>query len=81
MWCGLITWHKGSIGFRNTTLLTNISCVKWFNERSGLFRINFGVRQRSVLAPFLFAVCIDDLAESCSKPVPLLSYFMLMTYC
>ena len=42
------------------------SCVKWFNEWSVMFRISFGVRQGSVLTLFLFAVFVDDLAESCS---------------
>ena len=32
------------------------SCVKWFNDLSNLFPINFGVRQGSVLSPTLFAI-------------------------
>ena len=42
------------------------SCVKWFNDLSNLFPINFGVRQGSVLSPSLFAIYLDDLARSSS---------------
>jgi len=33
---------------------------------SAVFRVDFGVRQGSVLALFLFAVCLDDLGRACS---------------
>jgi len=42
-----------------------ISCVRWGNSWSGEFTIEFGVRQGSVLSPFLFAIYVDGLASLC----------------
>jgi len=50
------------------TLLENLllhcySCVKLDYVWSASFEINFGVRQCSVLSPFLFAVYLDNLGK------------------
>jgi len=43
------------------------SCIKWNNVLCGVFQINLGVRQGSVLSPFLFAIYPDDLSKLCSS--------------
>ena len=49
------------------------SCVKWYDAWSCMFIVSFGVRQGSVLSPFLFAVYLDDLTRS-----PLLTMFIVL---
>ena len=47
-------------------LCDSYACVKLGNLWSNIFTVKFGVRQRSVLSPVLFAIYIDDVCK-CSK--------------
>jgi len=40
-----------------------VACVKWNDVWSATFSVNFGVRQGSVLYPFLFNIYLDDVAK------------------
>ena len=48
---------------------------------SDMFRVDFGVRQGSVLSPFLFAVYLDDLANAIERVMHLLSFMRTIYYC
>ena len=37
------------------------SFVRWNEKISSSFTITLGVRQRGILSPILFAICVDDL--------------------
>ena len=39
------------------------ACVKWNNSWSCVFKVSSGVRQGSVLSPYLFAVYVDDIGK------------------
>lgn len=42
------------------------SCVRWCTMFSDCFNLRTGLNQGSVLAPALFAVCIDDVIKKCN---------------
>jgi hypothetical protein len=43
------------------------TCIKWDGLLSDFFRLDVGVRQGSILAPFCFAICINDIIKLCLK--------------
>ena len=42
-------------------LQNSCSCVKWKSILSQFFKLDYGVRQGSVLSPYLFAIYLDDI--------------------
>ena len=42
------------------------SCVKWKSVLSQFFKLDYGVRQGSVLLPYLFAIYLDDIINCLS---------------
>ena len=56
-----------------------LSCIKWYNAWSSVFKINFGVRQDSVLSPVLLAVYLDDLGKLCSPQWTFVTLYCMQT--
>ena len=44
-------------------LENSFSCIKWDGCLSHVFKLEFGVRQGSVLSPFLFAIYLNELVD------------------
>jgi exonuclease III len=53
------------------------SCVKWDDSMSEFYKIEFGVRQGSVLSPYLFAVYLDDTVKLLTR---FSSYICIILY-
>jgi len=54
------------LGMLENMLIDCFSCVKCNNVYSAYFAVIFGVRQGSVLAPFLSAVYLNELSDTFS---------------
>ena len=54
---------KNLIDLLDFWLNNNWSRVKWLDTFSDFLKIEFGVKQGSVLSPFLFAIYLDDLVD------------------
>ena len=57
------------------------SCVKWKSSMSAFLKIDFGVRQGSVLSPHLFAVLLDDMVAHLTFRNKLSLFSTRTTFC